>query len=109
MKSDPRERLNLFLTNAEAINKYRFYRKKIERISETTISNQEITLRTLSNRTCKLFKDITKEDITEYLEGLSPNTSDLRIVILKKFYSWLYNLENLKKYVIFLTSIDVLH
>jgi len=93
MESEPGEGPNLFLTNAEAINKYRFYRKKIERISETTITNQEITLRTLSNRTGKLFKDVTKEDITEYLEGLSPNTCDLRIVVLKKFYTWLYDLE----------------
>jgi len=93
MKSDTKEKPNLFLTNEEVIKKYRFYREKVERISETTITNQEITLRTLSNRTGKLFKDIAKEDITEYLEELSPNTCDLRIVVLKKFYTWLYNLE----------------
>ena len=83
--------------NEETIQEYCLFRQEKEQLSLNTIENQKKIIKLLSKKINKPFKKMTEADITRFLKGIAPNTRDYRIIVLKKFFRWLYNLEKDEK------------
>jgi site-specific recombinase XerD len=81
--------------NEEIIKQYLDFRRDTEnRRNEKTLRTENFILETFSKYLKnKKFKTATEKDIIDYLKNYSEKTRDDRIVKLKKFYRWLYDVE----------------
>jgi integrase len=74
--------------------KYESFRRHIENSTETTLKSEMYILTTLERQLKnKPFKKAEEKDIIEYLKKYSNKTKDTRIIFLKKFYRWLFDIE----------------
>ena len=78
-------------TNKQILEDYKADRSNDKNLSPNTIENQHVVLTKFGESVNKPFKAITKNDLKEYLTNYKPSSQDLRIVVTKKFYTWLYN------------------
>ncbi|TET20636.1 hypothetical protein E3J74_01565 [Candidatus Bathyarchaeota archaeon] len=63
-------------------------------LADGTISNYRSNLETFARQYPKPFKEITKEEIREFINSIETKTTrGLRKIQLKRFYRWLYGLE----------------
>ena len=78
-------------TNKQILEEYKADRYNNKNLSPNTIENQHQVLTKFSRSVNKPFRMITKSDLKEYLTNYKPNSQDVRIIVTKKFYTWLYN------------------
>jgi len=81
------------MKNGEAISQYLNYLAGVKNLKESTITSQKHTLTSFSKRINKDFKQATEQDIINYLKKYADLTHDVRLNSLKKFYKWLYKLD----------------
>lgn len=77
--------------NKQILEDYKSDRSNDKNLTETTIENQHVVLTKFSEVVNKPFKAITKNDLKEYLTNYKSSSQDLRIVVIKRFYTWMYN------------------
>lgn len=76
-------------SNKEILENYKADRSNNKELSKITIENQNVVLTKFSDTINKPFDKITKDDFKTYLESYSPSSQDLRIIVVKSFYTWL--------------------
>jgi len=77
--------------NKQILEDYKADRSNDKNLSPNTIENQHIVLTKFGRSVNKPFRMITKSDLKEYLTNYKPSSQDLRIVVIKKFYTWIYH------------------
>jgi site-specific recombinase XerD len=81
------------MDNREIIETFAHHRFTIDRVKTTTIRTEKIILISMDNKIKKPFKDVTEQDILDYLAQYKEGTRDSRINHIKLFYRWLFKLE----------------
>ena len=89
------------VTNEDLLNKFVF-EKKIEGLSNNTLSQYKRETQRFFSIIAKHFTDITSDDINFYLavlmsKGISVNSVDNSRKFIKPFFKWLYENEYIKK------------
>lgn len=83
-------------TNQETIEEYKNFRLFIENKGEKTVKSEMFILITLDKYVKnKPFKQLAEDELIKYLnqKKYSKTTKDMRIIFLKKFYKWLYDIK----------------
>jgi len=83
-------------TNKEIIKEYKNFRLFIENKGQKTVKSEMFILITLDKYVKnKSFKQLTESELVKYLnqKKYSRTTKDMRIIFIKKFYRWLYDIK----------------
>jgi integrase len=84
--------------NEKTIEKFKDFRLNIENCKNSTLTPEIFTLSALAKKLGnKTFKNATEQEIIDSLKEYKDTTRNNRIIVLKKFYRWLNNLEKGEK------------
>ncbi len=80
--------------NREIIEEYFDFRIKSDRVTESTAHMQKAMLIKFARDINKPFKEIKEKDILDYLSPYKHSSRNTILAMLKKFYRWVYNLDD---------------
>ncbi len=81
--------------NEKKIQDYCEYRLDEERVEETTVKLNRHILTKFAETLDKPFKKATHKDIRKFLNSYADRTKDLYIIVLRRFYRWLFKSDEL--------------